>query len=74
MILLIVFNVGVYRRNVVGADRKHDFFRPDNAEAIAIRRYTVQGLPGFKVKQRGIFQRHNFNTLFLCMKRRALSF
>lgn len=33
-----VFNVGVYRRVVVGADRKHDFFRADNTEAIKIRR------------------------------------
>lgn len=33
-----VFNLGVYRRSVVGADRKHDFFHPDNAEAIVIRR------------------------------------
>ncbi|XP_046859970.1 6-phosphofructo-2-kinase/fructose-2,6-bisphosphatase-like [Xenia sp. Carnegie-2017] len=33
-----VFNVGEYRRNAVGADRKHDFFRADNAEAIKIRK------------------------------------
>lgn len=32
-----VFNVGEYRRQATEAYRSHDFFRPDNQEAIAIR-------------------------------------
>ena len=36
---LTVFNVGEYRRKVVGANKSHDFFRPDNAEAQKLRRY-----------------------------------
>ncbi|KAK3104001.1 hypothetical protein FSP39_023557 [Pinctada imbricata] len=31
------FNVGEYRRAVTDKYRNHDFFRPDNAEAVAIR-------------------------------------
>ncbi|XP_071961672.1 6-phosphofructo-2-kinase/fructose-2,6-bisphosphatase 1-like isoform X2 [Antedon mediterranea] len=33
-----VFNVGEYRRKVVGPNAPHDFFKPDNAEAQKIRR------------------------------------
>ncbi|XP_031550476.1 6-phosphofructo-2-kinase/fructose-2,6-bisphosphatase 2-like [Actinia tenebrosa] len=33
-----VFNVGEYRRKVVGTDKLHDFFRVDNEQAQAIRR------------------------------------
>ncbi|KXJ12195.1 6-phosphofructo-2-kinase/fructose-2,6-bisphosphatase 3 isoform X2 [Exaiptasia diaphana] len=33
-----VFNVGEYRRKVVGTDKLHDFFRPDNDQAQIIRR------------------------------------
>ena len=32
-----VFNVGEYRRQATEAYRNHDFFRPDNEEAIIIR-------------------------------------
>jgi len=32
-----VFNLGEYRRNVTQAYRNHDFFRPDNNAAMAIR-------------------------------------
>ncbi|XP_076369706.1 6-phosphofructo-2-kinase/fructose-2,6-biphosphatase isoform X4 [Tachypleus tridentatus] len=32
-----VFNVGEYRRQATEAYRNHDFFRPDNKEAMAIR-------------------------------------
>ena len=34
---LIVFNLGEYRRQATEAYKNHDFFRPDNAEAMAIR-------------------------------------
>lgn len=33
-----VFNVGEYRRQATEAYRNHDFFRPDNKEALKIRR------------------------------------
>ena len=33
----IVFNLGEYRRSVTTAYRNHDFFRPDNESAMAIR-------------------------------------
>ncbi|KAK3739730.1 hypothetical protein QZH41_016177 [Actinostola sp. cb2023] len=33
-----VFNVGEYRRKVVGTDKLHDFFRADNDQAQSIRR------------------------------------
>ncbi|XP_019766645.2 6-phosphofructo-2-kinase/fructose-2,6-bisphosphatase isoform X2 [Dendroctonus ponderosae] len=32
-----VFNLGEYRRHATSAYQSHDFFRPDNAEAMAIR-------------------------------------
>ncbi|OQR78815.1 6-phosphofructo-2-kinase/fructose-2 [Tropilaelaps mercedesae] len=32
-----VFNVGEYRRQATEAYKSHDFFRPDNAEAMAVR-------------------------------------
>ncbi|CAH1154170.1 unnamed protein product [Phaedon cochleariae] len=32
-----VFNLGEYRRHATSAYKNHDFFRPDNAEAMAIR-------------------------------------
>jgi 6-phosphofructo-2-kinase len=35
--LFAVFNLGEYRRNVTTAYRNHDFFRPDNETAMAIR-------------------------------------
>lgn len=37
-----VFNVGEYRRQATEAYRNHDFFRPDNQEAAAIRRYMFK--------------------------------
>lgn len=36
-IYFIVFNLGEYRRSVTTAYRNHDFFRPDNETAMAIR-------------------------------------
>lgn len=32
-----VFNVGEYRRQATEAYKSHDFFRPDNTEAMAVR-------------------------------------
>lgn len=32
-----MFNLGEYRRHVTTAYKNHDFFRPDNKEAMAIR-------------------------------------
>ena len=34
---LAVFNVGEYRRQATTRYKNHDFFRPDNEEAMAIR-------------------------------------
>ncbi|KAJ8980003.1 hypothetical protein NQ317_016666 [Molorchus minor] len=33
----VVFNLGEYRRHATSAYKNHEFFRPDNAEAMAIR-------------------------------------
>jgi broad specificity phosphatase PhoE/predicted kinase len=33
-----VFNVGMYRRELVGSRKSHEFFDPDNVEAVAERR------------------------------------
>lgn len=33
-----VFNVGEYRRNATKAYKNHDFFKPDNKEAMTIRK------------------------------------
>lgn len=33
----IVFNLGEYRRQATEAYKNHDFFRPDNAQAMALR-------------------------------------
>ena len=33
-----VFNVGSYRRDLVGSQKSHEFFDPDNADALAERR------------------------------------
>lgn len=38
--LYIVFNVGEYRRKAAGANKSHDFFRPDNMEAQKLRMYV----------------------------------
>jgi 6-phosphofructo-2-kinase/fructose-2,6-biphosphatase 2 len=35
--LLSVFNLGEYRRHATTAYKSHEFFRPDNREAMAIR-------------------------------------
>lgn len=35
--LFVVFNLGEYRRHATTAYKSHDFFRPDNKEAMAIR-------------------------------------
>lgn len=32
-----VYNLGEYRRNATSAYKSHEFFRPDNQEAMAIR-------------------------------------
>lgn len=32
-----VFNLGEYRRHATSAYKSHEFFRPDNEEAMAIR-------------------------------------
>lgn len=32
-----VFNLGEYRRQATEAYKSHDFFRPDNTEAMALR-------------------------------------
>ena len=34
---ILVFNLGEYRRQATEAYKSHDFFRPDNTEAMAIR-------------------------------------
>ncbi len=31
--IVVVFNVGEYRRGAVGANKTHDFFHPENKEA-----------------------------------------
>lgn len=36
-----VFNVGEYRRQATEAYKNHEFFRPDNKEAAAIRKYVA---------------------------------
>lgn len=33
----LVFNLGEYRRHATTAYKSHEFFRPDNLEAMAIR-------------------------------------
>lgn len=35
--IILVFNLGEYRRHKTTAYKNHDFFRPDNAEAMVIR-------------------------------------
>lgn len=35
---LVVFNLGVYRRNAVKSYKSYDFFRHDNKEAMEIRK------------------------------------
>ena len=42
--MFAAFNVGEYRRAVTDKYKSHDFFRPDNAEAIAIRQYVNRTL------------------------------
>jgi 6-phosphofructo-2-kinase/fructose-2,6-biphosphatase 2 len=37
-----IFNVGNYRRQVVGAQKHHDFFDPNNAEYVAQREEIAQ--------------------------------
>ena len=36
-----VFNVGVYRRELVGSRKSHEFFDPDNTAAVAERRHVA---------------------------------
>lgn len=35
--VVLVFNLGEYRRHATTAYKSHEFFRPDNKEAMAIR-------------------------------------
>lgn len=35
-----VFNVGQYRRDAAGSYNSFEFFRPDNTEAMKIRKYA----------------------------------
>ena len=37
-----VFNLGEYRRHATDAYRSHEFFRPDNEEAMAIRQHCAE--------------------------------
>lgn len=39
--LLIVFNLGVYRREAVKSYKSYDFFRHDNEEAMKIRKWVL---------------------------------
>lgn len=41
-----VFNVGQYRRDAAGTYNSFEFFRPDNAEAMKIRKCVAQLRPG----------------------------
>lgn len=41
-----VFNVGQYRRDAAGSYNSFEFFRPDNAEAMKIRKYANSALMG----------------------------
>jgi len=38
-LIILVFNVGEYRRDAVKFYADKDFFDPDNAEAVAVRKY-----------------------------------
>lgn len=40
-----VFNVGQYRRDAAGTYNSFEFFKPDNAEAMKIRRCAVGSAP-----------------------------
>lgn len=37
--VLVVFNVGEYRRQATDSYQGHEFFRSDNAEGLVIRQY-----------------------------------
>lgn len=37
-----VFNLGEYRRHATDAYRSHEFFRPDNEKAMAIRQHCAE--------------------------------
>jgi len=39
-LIVLVFNVGEYRRDAVKFYADKDFFDPDNAEAVAVRKYV----------------------------------
>uniref|UniRef100_A0A3Q3WGC7 6-phosphofructo-2-kinase domain-containing protein n=1 Tax=Mola mola TaxID=94237 RepID=A0A3Q3WGC7_MOLML len=50
-----VFNVGQYRRDAAGSYNSFEFFRPDNSEAMKIRRYDADDL---------LFQKESVVRLF----------
>ncbi len=39
-LIILVFNVGEYRRDAVKFYADKDFFDPDNTEAVAVRKYA----------------------------------
>jgi hypothetical protein len=39
-LIVLVFNVGEYRRDAVKFYADKDFFDPDNTEAVAVRKYV----------------------------------
>lgn len=41
-----VFNLGQYRREAVKSYKNHEFFHPDNEEAMNIRRYGARYIKG----------------------------
>lgn len=40
-----MFNVGQYRRDAAGSYNSFEFFRPDNTEAMKIRKYVSPRAP-----------------------------
>lgn len=38
VVVIIVFNVGEYRRNALGASKTYDFFHPENKDAVEARK------------------------------------
>lgn len=40
-----VFNVGQYRRDAAGTYNSFEFFKPDNAEAMKIRKWVADSAP-----------------------------
>ncbi len=58
-LIVLVFNVGEYRRDAVKFYADKDFFDPDNAEAVAVRKYVY--IFSFKSNQK-----KNFDFFSLC--------